>query len=77
MFNTPQETLKARQRHQCTNCAEFIEPGEAYVRWTTMDEACFVNKMHPECLESLQEDADGFEWEYMPYSGERPAKVAA
>ena len=77
MFNTPQETLKARKPHKCTNCAEAIEPGEAYVRWTTMDGACFVSKMHPECLDALQEDAGEWEWEYTPYSGERPAKVAA
>jgi hypothetical protein len=73
MYCTPTELRKARKPHRCTNCGEAIEQGEDYVRWASYDDGqCFTNKMHPECLESLQDDADGGQFEYMPYSGDRP-----
>ncbi len=72
MHCTPAITLVARKRHRCTNCAQDINPGEQYMRWYSVDDAGFTNKMHPECLESLQE-AEGYgTWEYSPYGGERP-----
>ncbi len=74
MYCTPEELRKARVQHRCTNCGEAIEVGTDYVRWASYDEACFTNKMHPECRDSLQEDGQPFE--YTPYSGERP-KVEA
>lgn len=75
-YCTPETTQKARKAHQCTNCCEAINPGDTYVRWTSFDDSAFVNKMHPECLESLQE-GEGLSFEYTPYSGERPESVGA
>lgn len=72
MYNTESQTLVARKRHRCTNCGEAIEPGAQYERWVTFDGSAFTSKMHPECLKSLQEDADGYALDYMPYIGERP-----
>jgi hypothetical protein len=37
-----------------------------------MDDATYTNKMHPECLAAHEYDAQGLEWEYMPYDSERP-----
>ena len=71
MYCTPTEVRKARTQHRCTNCGQKIEAGEDYARWASYDDGrCFTNKMHPECLDSLQYDGGNFE--YMLYSGERP-----
>lgn len=77
MHHTPAELLTARKVHRCTNCGEAIEPGQVYQRWGSFDNSAYTNKMHPECLQSLIDDADGLEFEYTPYSGERPSSVAA
>lgn len=76
MYCTPGVYRKARIVHQCTNCGEQIVPGERYVRWMSVatGDKAFTSKMHPECLQSLQEDAEYGEFEYMPFSGERPQK---
>ena len=76
MYATPPKTHTARKQHRCTNCAEHIEPGTPYERWMSVDGGkAFTNKMHPECLAMHQADADKYgerEWEYSPYSHERP-----
>ena len=72
MYCTKPETRKARKEHRCTNCGETIEIGTEYNRWASYDSKAFANKMHKECLKSLQNDADGDSFEYSPYGGERP-----
>ena len=72
MFCTPIEKIIARKVHQCTYCCEPINAGDSYLKWKSIDDAWFTNKLHAECLEVLQEDADGNEFEYTPFSGERP-----
>ena len=75
MFCTPQESVIARKTHLCTNCAQGIAKGESYVKWKSVDDSWFTNKMHPECLQSLNEENEYYgSFEYMPYSGERPVK---
>ena len=80
MYCTDTETLKARKTHLCMSCGEGIAVGETYVRWRCYDGGdASTNKMHPECLAMHQADADKYgdrEWEYSPYSHERP-KVEA
>ena len=74
MYCTPPELRKARSQHRCTNCGEAIEPGDEYMRWASYDDwKCFTNKMHPECLKSLEDGSDDFE--YTLYGGERPDVV--
>lgn len=72
-YNTEPTTQVARKRHQCTWCYEQILPGEKYVRWVTFDDAAFTSKMHPECEESANAGNEGYEWEYTPGDGTRPA----
>ena len=72
MFCTPSKTVKARKLHQCTYCCEPINAGDSYLKWTSVDDSWFTNKLHAECLDALLEEADGYEFEYMPFSGERP-----
>ena len=75
MYCTPAEQRKARVSHRCTNCGEAIEVGTEYVRWASYDDGkCFTNKMHPECIASLQEESDF--GEYTLYGGERPSGEA-
>lgn len=71
-FHTQARDVIARVPHHCTNCGEPIGVGETYKRWTSFDDSAFTNKMHAECLTSLQSDSECGDFEYMPYSGERP-----
>ena len=73
MYCTPVKTRKAQREHRCTNCGEMILKGEMYNVWESVEETWFKNKMHPECYESM---CDEGEFEYMPFSGERPKRVA-
>jgi hypothetical protein len=76
MYCTPTETRVARKHHLCTNCGEVIAIGVKYNRWMSVDDGkAQPNKMHPECLQSLQDEfgSGGGYWEYTPYSGERPS----
>lgn len=79
MFCTETETLKARRPHLCTSCGQHIGIGESYKRWRTFDQGdAGTSKMHPECFEMHQADAaDSGNWEYTPFSHERPTKEAA
>ncbi len=71
-YYSPTKKVIARKQHRCTNCGEAINAGETYMSWQSVDDGWFNNKMHPECLESLIDDADGGHFEYVPFSGERP-----
>lgn len=73
MYCTPTETRTARKSHRCTYCAEQIEVGEQYLRWMNVDnDKAVTNKLHPECLAFLEENACGEQFEYPLYEGERP-----
>jgi hypothetical protein len=74
MYYTESEKFTARKQHQCTYCAEMIEPGTRYVRWMSVDSDAFSNKMHEECYEDVS--ADGSPFEYVPFSYERPVVTA-
>lgn len=76
MYCTPTKILTARKPHSCTYCAEQIEVDEQYLRWMNVDNGKAVtNKMHPECLASLEESAYGGHFEYAIYEGERPPVI--
>lgn len=70
-------TQKAAKRHRCTWCWQSIEPGELYTRCRTFSDgdACTI-KMHPECFEEMQRQADeeGGWFEWVP-GQERPPKL--
>lgn len=73
MYCTPTQKQKARKQHRCTYCGQIINIGEEYARWASYEDGTSAqNKMHPECLESLQAEAENGVFEYTPYSGERP-----
>lgn len=73
---TETTTQKARKRHRCTWCWEYVEKGEVYKRYRYFDggDAGTV-KLHLECheamLEAAREEGPGFEW---TPGQERPAK---
>ena len=68
-------TRVARKPHRCTYCGEGIARGEHYKHQKgNYDGSWFESKMHPECFAVMCEADDG---EYMPYSNERPAPIAA
>ena len=73
MYCTPTETLKARKPHRCMSCGELVSQGEQYVRWR-----CYASgdagtvKMHPECHAAHTDDAHGGQWEFTPFSHDRP-----
>jgi hypothetical protein len=72
-YCTPVETRVARKSHVCTWCSEPIRPGDTYKRWASMEDSCFTNKIHMECLDPLQQECrESWEGEYIPYEGERP-----
>jgi hypothetical protein len=52
------ELRRARKRHQCEWCFDFIEPGDTYLRWFGMNEECDVNhyKMHHECRDAINRE---------------------
>lgn len=68
MFITQAKEVKARVVHKCTSCGETIEVGEIYLSWKSCDDTFFTNKMHKECFDAHNEDAEGREYEYTPYS---------
>lgn len=74
MYHTPTETRVARKDHRCTSCGEPILKGHEYKRWCSYDNAAYTSKMHPECFAYHMEDAEYGEFEYMPYSHERPRR---
>jgi len=74
--STEPTTQRARKRHRCTWCWQFIEMGEQYKRYRFFDcgDAGTV-KMHPECFDAMQVEAKewGGYFEWTP-SMERPPK---
>lgn len=76
MFCSPTETRVARKRHRCTSCGEWIEPGETYKRWASIEtgDSPLTSKMHPECLEGHTQGAICGEFEYSLYDNDRPER---
>ena len=73
MYCTPTETLKARKPHRCMSCGELVNQSEQYVRWRCYDSGdAGTVKMHPECHAAHQADAQGGQWEFTPFSYDRP-----
>jgi hypothetical protein len=69
------EKRKARKRHRCTWCGEWIGIGETYTHERVrVDGDMGVNKLHAECDEALSELAayEGGTCTYTPYDNERP-----
>lgn len=78
MHVTPAETHKARKRHRCDWCWQFIEPNSAYSRYRFYNGGDVGTvKMHPECLDAMQEEAteEGGFIEWTP-GQERPDRAA-
>lgn len=69
MFNSPPERLIARKEHVCTWCCEKILVGETYERWVSIDDSANTNKMHLECVASIEASEPG-PWEYCPGDGQ-------
>lgn len=75
MFCTPVETLISRKDHICTWCGEKILKGEEYHTWKSVDDSWFTSKVHEECHKAmLEEAAYWYDYDYMPFSNERPEK---
>ena len=74
MFCTDTETHTARKVHRCDSCGELIQPGEVYKRWRCYDDTVCTCRMHPECLQMHQDDADGYSWEFSRWGNERPPR---
>lgn len=78
MHMTEVETHKARKAHRCEWCWQRIDEGTEYKRYRYYDggEAATI-KMHPECMEAMQEEAAhwGGDFEWTP--GQERPKVGA
>lgn len=75
MFCTKVIDILARKEHSCTWCAEKILKGELYKQWKSVDDSWFTNKMHEECYKVACDEMQYYsDWEYMPYSEQRPEK---
>lgn len=65
--------VKARKNHYCSWCAEAIYTGQPYDTWRWYDggDASTV-KVHPECLEALDEviKKEGGDYEF--FAGDNP-----
>ena len=74
-FCSEQKFVKARKDHRCTWCGETISKGENYWKWTGVIDAWTTSRVHPECLEPLDEECADNGGEYNPFHGERPEPV--
>ena len=67
VIGMPETIKKAKKRHRCSWCGEFIEIGDSYERWIWNDGgAILAVKAHPEC-----EDAMVGGDEFTPYDNPR------
>ena len=72
-FVTEAKSVVARKPHRCSWCGGPIAEGENYWKWTSVVDAWFTSKMHPECLECWQEEYRLYgDVEYSVYSNDRP-----
>jgi len=61
MYFTEVKTHKARKDHRCEWCWQSIDKGEEYKRYRYYDEAeAATVKLHPECMDAMQAEADYF-----------------
>ena len=78
MNMTEVETHKARKAHRCEWCWQRIDEGTEYKRYRYYNgsETATI-KMHPECMEAMQEEAAhwGGDFEWTP--GQERPKVGA
>lgn len=78
MHMTEVETHKARKSHRCEWCWQIIQAGQNYNRYRFYaDGDAGTVKMHPECMEAMQEEAAhwGGDFEWTP--GQERPKVGA
>lgn len=77
--STTPETHRARIRHRCEWCWQYIEPGEQYIRWRYFSDGDAESvKMHPECRNDLDAEIEaqgGGYYEWTPGEFERPIKT--
>ncbi len=73
MYVSPAVALRARKEHRCTWCGESIAPGSEYLRWMSVDDSMYTNKMHRECFDACHEECGYWgEDEYRPFDNQRP-----
>jgi hypothetical protein len=64
----------AQKQHRCIWCGEPILKGQMYTEVRSVYYGEFQhNRWHQECLDAAREEVrDGGDYEFMPYSNERP-----
>jgi hypothetical protein len=63
----------ARKDHRCIWCGQSIPKGSQYVYEVSVFDGDMQNHhWHEECLKSARTNNDEGEWEFMPWSNERP-----
>lgn len=66
---------KARRRHTCHYCGQFIEVGETYGRLSGFgDEGPWALKQHPECAAETEKWREEDWHTHFPGDGKRPSK---
>ena len=67
----------ARKEHRCIWCGQMIHKGDQYIAERSVFDGDMQNHhWHYECLTDARSGQDS-EWEFMPYSNERPAPAAS
>jgi len=74
-FCSDPKLVNARKDHRCTWCGETILKSENYWKWTGVIDAWTTSRVHPECMEPLNEECADNGGEYNPFHGERPEPV--
>lgn len=63
----------ARKDHKCIWCGQKIAKGEAYMNERSVFDREMQNlHWHPECWKDSRANNDEPEWEFTPYSYDRP-----
>lgn len=63
----------ARKDHRCIWCGQKIAKGEGYMNERSVFDGDMQNHhWHPECWKDSHTNNDEPEWEFTPYSYERP-----